>query len=227
MKSLHAFTVNDARSIADALPRSYGDRYLKKAQLALSEIASFSREVLAPVDCTSFILFADYQLPECFEPWARYGIAKCTDQLLKGIALHGAQKLSLGFGTGKTAGLRFPYPATRLRVADLAPPREHGQRKFCRMLPQHIPLSCALVIGAFRTLKPVGARYDIDRWVCDPNDPVIRTKAAIADHWGRQGHYTCAEFVRGVSLEALQRKLLKNRFRNQRGKKSPCSALAG
>lgn len=57
------FTMEDAKELALSCPLAYGDRYLKKAQLMLAEYASFFSEVSAPVDCSDFTLFADYQLP--------------------------------------------------------------------------------------------------------------------------------------------------------------------
>lgn len=58
-----AFTLWTARCIADYLPESYADPYLKRAQLALAEIAGFCYENGMNVDCSELTLFADYQLP--------------------------------------------------------------------------------------------------------------------------------------------------------------------
>ena len=58
-----AFTVGDAEIIAMMLPSGYRDRYLKKAQLALMEIAGYCAEIGIPVDCSELTLCADYQLP--------------------------------------------------------------------------------------------------------------------------------------------------------------------
>lgn len=57
------FGVEHAKLIADEFPIAYADPYLKRAQLALLEIASFCAEFDIPVKVDSLTLCADYQLP--------------------------------------------------------------------------------------------------------------------------------------------------------------------
>lgn len=80
---MRKFTMEDAEAIAQACPLSYGDSYLKKAQLMLAEYASFYSEVVAPVDCTDFTLFADYQLPRVMRA---LGLLTYSDALSTKIA---------------------------------------------------------------------------------------------------------------------------------------------
>lgn len=63
MRTERTLTMNLARTIAEALPESYGDAYLKKAQLTLTEMASFCTQWGISVSVSDFTLFADYQLP--------------------------------------------------------------------------------------------------------------------------------------------------------------------
>lgn len=59
----HKFDVETAQAIADIFPRSYAEPYLKRAQLALAEIAGFCHEMGYEVDCSELTVFADYQVP--------------------------------------------------------------------------------------------------------------------------------------------------------------------
>jgi len=52
--------VDTASMIADVFPRSYAEPYVKRAQLALAEIAGFCNELGFEVDCSELTLCADY-----------------------------------------------------------------------------------------------------------------------------------------------------------------------
>jgi hypothetical protein len=56
------FTADDAALVAQAFPLAYGDPYLKKAQLAIAEIAGHCAEIGMTV-APSLTVFADYQVP--------------------------------------------------------------------------------------------------------------------------------------------------------------------
>lgn len=66
------------------------------------------------------------------------------------------------------------------------------------------------ILEAFRRITPRGrSQWMLDHFV--NHNPEMRTKRVLAEHWGRQGHYTCADFVRDVPLEKLRGSLLKVR----------------
>lgn len=71
----------DARILAEEFPKAYGDRYLKKAQLALSEIASYlgSRGQVVDARLTAF---ADYQVPRVLRA---LGVLQYSDRLAEAI----------------------------------------------------------------------------------------------------------------------------------------------
>lgn len=71
----------DARILAEAFPQAYGDPYLKKAQLALSEIASYlgSRGQAVEARLTAF---ADYQVPRVLRA---LGVLRYADALAQAI----------------------------------------------------------------------------------------------------------------------------------------------
>jgi len=56
-------TVRQAAGLAQQFPLAFDDPYLKKAQLALSMIASSIRDTGTDVDATDLTAFADYQVP--------------------------------------------------------------------------------------------------------------------------------------------------------------------
>lgn len=72
-----AVTVDEADLIRQAFPRAFGDPYLKRAQLALMEAASFLMETGCHIDTTDLTVCADYQLPRALrgEGLLHYGEA--------------------------------------------------------------------------------------------------------------------------------------------------------
>lgn len=60
------------------------------------------------------------------------------------------------------------------------------------------------LVRAFKRLVSKDAKRDLDQWLTRKDGDELKSKAMIADHWGRQGHWTCADFVRGVDLAAIK-----------------------
>lgn len=58
-----AVSADDAQLLHEAFPRVFNDKYMKRAQLAISWIAGYFAEVNVKVDVTGLTAFADYQVP--------------------------------------------------------------------------------------------------------------------------------------------------------------------
>ena len=82
-----------------------------------------------------------------------------------------------------------------------------AKRKFLRATSGY---SFEELVKVFQRLISKDARRDLDQWLTRKDGDELKSKAMIADHWGRQGHWTCADFVRGVDLEAIKKALARS-----------------
>lgn len=77
-----AVSADDALIIQQAFPRAFADPYLKRAQLALMEAASFMMETGRVIDTSGLTICPDYQLPRALRG---EGILVYGDELAKKV----------------------------------------------------------------------------------------------------------------------------------------------